>query len=881
MSNPQVKKLVERILKEIPGTRNLESAFQHVRDELETYGILGSMDAALQEAQEIVKEKYSKKEIIYKSSIISEIKPKWYTGPDETAEHWPALRQYMLNEKNFSEKNVESIDETSTEIVSLMRNPVDGSNPKFKGKGLVLGYVQSGKTANMTAVIAKAVDAGYNFVIILAGLTNKLRWQTQMRIRDDLVKRVDGRWVLVTSNEVDGDFEPPPNGGFPVLTDCTRICVIKKNVTPLRKLKKTFERSTNHELSQYRVLIIDDECDQASVNSASGELNITAINNLIRQLLNFIPSVQYVGYTATPFANVLINPYQDASKQLDDLYPSDFITSLPRPEGYFGTERLFGVDPEDPASPNAEEEALDVITDVPEEDSKLLQPAKAGLKDSFYPQLAGSLEDAVLYFLACCAARGARGHADEHMTMLVHTSAYVVMHERTAELIADWIEAIQSDLLDPSSEVGTRLAALWESECGRVPADLTTEQAVVAEVLFEHLPEVLERLEVLIENGSSTDRISYSEGPDAEHKAKTYIVVGGTILARGLTLEGLMVSYFLRTASQYDTLLQMGRWFGYRPGYEDLPRIWMPSDLSARFRSLAGIEREIRDEIERYRSEERTPMEIAVRIRTLPGMAITAANKMRHARKCDLSYWGAHRQTTRFRHLEKDLLDANWQAGTQLLESAASYFDPGNPMRKLWKGVPKSLILPFIEDYRFHPDQMDLDPKHLGKFIEQDDPRLAFWNVGVVHSGRTGAVLASFGPAGEVGLISRARLKGYTDKADIKALMSKQDVVFDCADTSEMAGNWAALKDARAAAVGAVPLLLLYPIDRKSEPSNGSSKTREPLDAATDVLGVGIVFPGSSTEDTNYVSVEIRSYSADELAEIESEDQASAEAAGV
>ena len=310
---------------------------------------------------------------------------------------------------------------------------------------------------------------------------------------------------------------------------------------------------------------------------------------------------------------MLIRPYRVDGQELDDLYPRDFITALPPPASYFGTERLFGLPPSDPDDVQQEEEGLDMIRNVPEEEESLLQPRSRDERDSFQPVMTASLEDAILYFLASCAARCAREDGGKHMTMLVHTSAYVVAHERVATLIHGWVDVNRKNLVDRESALGQRIRETWISEQARIPASVSEAQPVPVDQVFEHLPKVLRAIEFPVENGASADRIDYTG------QAKTYIVVGGSILARGLTLEGLTVSYFLRTANQYDTLLQMGRWFGYRPRYEDLPRIWMPEGLRLRFRALAGVEQEIRDEIEQYRQQNLTPMDIAVRIRAIPG----------------------------------------------------------------------------------------------------------------------------------------------------------------------------------------------------------------------------------------------------------------------
>lgn len=874
MPGPQVELLVRGILDKLPRVQDLDAAVAEVVQgyELVVPEFATSHAKEIAEARSEVARQFEAVEILRKHSVVRQ-RPKWYFGPRPTHRHWPSLKQYLLT-KGWDEDDVDAIDEASNEVVSLLENP---SQDQFSCRGLVVGHVQSGKTANMTAVIAKALDAGYDTVILLAGLTNKLRYQTQMRMFGDLVMRHPLHWQVLTPNEENLDFRAPPQGGFLSHTDKAQLAVVKKNVSPLKQLRIAIRGTHPAALKRLRVLVIDDEADQGSVNAASGELNMTAINQRIREFLGMLPAVSYVGYTATPFANVLIDPYRTDTRdgrELDDLYPRDFITALPASPNYFGTEKLFGRTPADAENVLPEEEGLDMIREVPAEDEAALQPQNAKTRDSFRPEVRPSLQKAILYFLACCAARRARGDAGKHMTMLIHTSAFVIAHQRVAELVEEWVRANRTSIMDTQSAVGKLLSETWEEERGRLPLEITSAPEVSLAEVFSQLPDVLEALEFPIENGASDDRIDY------EKPARTYIVVGGSILARGLTLEGLMVSYFLRSANQYDTLLQMGRWFGYRPNYEDLPRIWMPDDLKLKFRNLARVELEIREDIQRYHLENLTPLDIAVRIRAIPGMAITGATKMRAARTCAISYWGTHRQTFRFEP-KKQIIQDNWNAASSLLTEAAEQAAEATDGRgRLWRRVPRALILKFLETYRFHPDHGDFRSDVLLPFLRQADDRLYHWNVGVVEAGGGRKSEQPLGPLEHVQLVNRARLKGAGETADIKALMSKADVWFDCAGELDSSKGWDALKAARAQELGPVPLLLLYPIDRDSPPKT-ASKAREALAAPLDVLGVAMVFPGSTTEGANFVSVELQPVSADEIEQMEAEEAAQAEAAGV
>lgn len=856
----------------------MAAATEHVRSTLAgLFEWTDELESALAESVGLVEAEFKKIEVLKKRHSIVSKRPDWYPGKKPGDRHWPALETYLRERKRWDRETVDSVDETSTEIVSLLDNPARSS---FGCRGLVVGYVQSGKTANMTAVIAKAVDAGYNVICVLAGLTDKLRQQTQRRLESDIAFLNPLLWHRLTTSDIKGDFQKPAHGGLMFHESRAQLAVIKKNVGPLKKFLETVVNTPPAEMRRLRVLIIDDECDQASVNSASGETDMTKINEKIREILAALPAVSYVGYTATPFANVLINPYADQSQNFDDLYPKDFITALPTPKGYFGAERLFGKLPTDADAPDTDSEGLDMIRTVSTDDEDLIQPASRDEREDFVPEMADSLRDAILYFLATCAARRVREQADQHMTMLVHTSPYISMHTRLASLIDTWIGQHSTALEKGSGEVTKKMRKLWETEQQKVPPSLAGESSISFTDLQPHISAVLKALEVPVENGASDDRIDYSGD------SKTYIVIGGTVLARGLTLEGLAVSYFLRNSNQYDTLLQMGRWFGYRPGYEDLPRIWMPSSLQLNFQALSRIEAEIRQDISEYRQEPNvTPMEFAVRVRTIPGMAVTARNKMRHARPCDISYWGRHMQTIRFDRNKLKVLESNWQAAGDLVAVAQKQgLRAPRKDRILFEGVPKRTIIQFLRNYAVQESHRELKNDMLLSFIERGESRLNEWNIGVVQVEDNPVSEHRLGPIEEVRLFSRTRLPTPEDVADIKALMSKRDVLFDCPDLeidNLAQATWLDLKQLREQALGEKPLLLLYPIDRNSVPEKRFMTSRKPLDALHDVMAFGMLIPGSTDFSGTYVSVDLTPISGDELDRIEAEELESAERAGV
>lgn len=867
MPSAQALRFLQLVRDALPGTGDIDQAALSVRKSLDTLLPPDSPAwADLEEARQLLHQEF-RITILRRNSILRE-REEWYHGPQPGDHHWSALKTYLTGTKGWDKDTVGVIDEASSEVVSLLENP---RQQTFSSRGLVVGYVQSGKTANMTAVISKAVDRGYSLILVFAGLTDKLRQQTQRRLEADIVRRHPTLWHLLTTSDIRGEFRIPAQGHLMGM-DRAQIAVMKKNVAPLQRLLEVIGKTPASDMRRLKVLLIDDECDQATVNSASREMDMSRINEQIRLILKALPSVSYVGYTATPFANVLINPYADQTDALDDLYPRDFITALPLPDGYFGTQKLFGRTPADPADPQPDEEGMDVVREVTAEEEARLQAPSRKAQAAFVVGMTPSLRRAILYFIASCAARRARGQDQEHMTMLVHTSSAIVMHERVAALIESWLDENRRALMDGKGDVWTDLEEVWNDERGRIAR---TEGSETFSQISGFVPEVLNALHVPVENGASDDRIDYNSGP------VTYIVVGGSILARGLTLEGLCVSYFLRTSNQYDTLLQMGRWFGYRHGYEDLPRLWMPEALRVRFQSLAAIEGEIREDISGYsRRPLVTPMDFAVRIRSIPGMAIVARNKMRHARRVSIGYWGRHLQTIRFARNDSSLLEANWNAASRLVEAAGAegVRDPDSA-RPLFRDVPRSAVIRFIRDYRIDPTHQDLETRLLLQFLEQDHPALQHWNVGVVTAPDGGPSAEPLGDLGPVSMVKRSRLKGVDALADVKGLMSRTDIAFDVPGGAGD-GDWEALKTARREALGERPLLLLYPIDRNS-PARKGSASRVDLDAVHDVIGLGLVLPLSKDHGGDFVSVELAPPSAEELEAMEQEDMDAVEAAGL
>lgn len=790
----------------------------------------------------------------------------WYSGPGESDRLWHALKS-RFEADGWPNDRISSVDHSSSTIVAHTPRP---DRSKWDTRGLVVGYVQSGKTTNFTAVIAKLADLEYRLVIVLSGIHNGLRRQTQARL-DRYLKNINPEhWVTLT--EESRDFVKPSHDASAVLSSGkTVLAVVKKNTAVLTKLIKWLDTPNGRKaLESAPVLIIDDEADQASV--ATGR-----INPLIRKLLSLMPRCTYIGYTATPFANVFIDPTQD------DLYPKSFILNLPRPEDYFGPEKIFGrnsVEGEE-TDEKGPPDGYDMVRFVPEECVPLLRPGSKEPADGFTPTMIDELVTAVHWFWLATAARRARGDAG-HSTMLIHTSVKIAVHESYRAPLEELRRGALAELASGSPEIVAKWRKLWEEESSRVPAEDFGRTQNAFDDLLPYLGQVIGSTRIVLDNYRSQDRLDYSD------PSVVAIAVGGNTLSRGLTLEGLVVSFFVRAATAYDTLLQMGRWFGYRTGFEDLPRIWMTPSLAAAFRHLATVEHEMRDDIDRYQRENLTPTQVAVRIRTHPSLRITA--KMGAAQPAFISYAGRRLQTRYFKHRDLDWLDNNRQAAENLVQEAVrhgSVEDVGGA--QLIRDVPVSLVKNFFSRYLVHEDSPDLEPALLIKYIDQqltsDPPSLAKWSVAVVMGEGGEATLGGL----KIRYSIRSRLNdGHPDRADIKTLMSKQDRALDLGLTAAEArakseSELVALRNSHPVCHDR-GLVVLYLIDPKSEPvslkrtTNGARPLRTALNAAQPVVGLGITFPGDvSTKSiqATHVAVDltdVESENVDEALDVDTEE---------
>ncbi|WP_083272100.1 Z1 domain-containing protein [Brevibacterium sp. HMSC22B09] len=825
-------------------TQNREEAEAATRRQLSTYG-----KAVLDEFFNELEQLRQKSTTLFVNDISArqDIKERGWYFPDSDGDLWRSLKDKMLD--SGLREAVNNIDNESDAIVAASAEPYQ---LKDRRKGLVIGNVQSGKTANYASVIAKAVDAGYRFIIVLAGLHNNLRGQTQRRLDRDLgVEDGPLPWYRLTSS--DSDFGPGDARNAEAMTQGTQpvLAVVKKNSSRLRNLRNFLRQiSLDTRESRFPILIIDDESDQATPDSSKeGAQETTAINTLVRQIWDEVKNGTYIGYTATPFANV----FMSSDDRLGDghgvdMYPDDFIYVMKTPDAYFGAERLFGISPHDPDG--WEDDPPNVVREIPKGDKDLLLPPGKNQK-AIPPQMAKSLEDAIKWFVVASAIRRTRGQQNMHSSMLVHTTHRTEPHFLTQKLIDDFLEPLRISALDDDveafHEVFTRevnkAKDLYQGD-----AAAPTWRAVSAEI-----PTVLRRLRTVVDNSQSLpkDRLDYTKGP------QTVIVIGGGTLSRGLTLEGLFVSYFTRSSNLYDTLLQMGRWFGYRHGYEDLQRIWLTEGLDEDYRHLALVELDMREEIRRMISNGDKPKDITVRIRQAPGrLQITNPNKMKGVQKVETDFEGYRIQPTLFDLEDPSVLDQNLDLTKQLLKEISPHAAPESSNRgRFFKDVDFPPIADFVS--RFKTDALNDELRLSGiQWVKEKLPETK-WNVVLIGgSGATNTLEETGFP---VKTVTRAPIKGidprFPHRINIRTLMTGSDYLIDLTmqGYKPESEKQISIKDARELRksskwTNGQGLLLLYPISRNSE-SSRKSEARQPMAEAFQEIGrPELAMPGDESK---------------------------------
>ena len=856
MDEQEIEEVIEQI-KLVQVGRNFSADKAAAEIKLWGYGPPGDLvDAALERLRQralecqVLKVPHGVSALEYKTIVGEARIAQWYVPMEGVgSQRWDLLRTRM-EDNGFESDVIASIDAASTKVLGHLADP--GLHGVSK-KGLVLGYIQSGKTMNYAATITKAADAGFRFFIVLAGVHNSLRSQTQVRLdRDVIGDRAETWWRLT---DAEHDFGSVIHNGGLLLSrsDVTTLVVIKKNAARLRRLNEWLKDVPKEIRLRCPTLIIDDEADQASPNIKAARDAVSAINEHLRKLCELLPSASYVGYTATPFANILIDPTVD-----DDLFPESFIIDLPRPDGYFGAEKVFGRDAvdDDDTAVAAGKDMIRIVSGKEEDD--LRPPPGKEEREQFEPVVSSSLRTAVLWFILTRAVRRLRGDKDKHASMLVHTSQYVAMHFAMADCLRGLLHELR---VSQKSALMDELRALWGTESGLVPADSFALPTHNFDCIEPEIEEALNEVKVIVDNGVSTDRLNYET-----EEPQIVIAVGGGTLSRGLTLEGLVVSYFLRTSRTYDTLMQMGRWFGFWKGYEDLPRVWVTDEMNQNFRFLALVEEEIRSAIRQIEDEGNTPRDVAIRIRQHPDLAITSASKMHSVVDLSLSYAGLVRQTFRFDLKNEDRLRSNMDAGQCLVRDLVAAGLPRQDgleqHRAVFEDCPINRIISFIKDYEVDDQQGSLNQDLIINYLKsRTDDRAKLWNVAIIGSGRGRHRVPGTKEFYEPGTITfgdsitviknvRSRLANHDGPANIKALMSPGDLAVDLKlDRSEFPMERQLILEKREQLVEDRGLLLLYPIAGDSVPLRPTPAGQRPVRAKLgapndmDVLGYGVYFP--------------------------------------
>jgi hypothetical protein len=725
---------------------------------------------------------------------------------------WGSYKQYLEEEKNFAPDVVNKLDRLTDSILDNLFDPTE--KIIVNKKGLVVGEVQSGKTANYTGLICKAADAGFGLVIVMAGIHNNLRSQTQLRIDESFLgfdtqhtRAFNQQSIKIgvgkpgfgkinvahslTSSLEKGDFTQGAANALGLNFDTKEpiVAVIKKNPNVLRRIYKWLAAQADEDTELSRIirnkslLLIDDEADNASINISNDPERQSSINGWITQILNLFGKNAYVGYTATPFANIFI-PLDD-----QNLFPRNFIKNIPAPSNYIGPEKVFGF------SPIMQFEASNTVLPIVNRinDYGGFVPDSHKKDDQLPTSLPESLKRALRCFIITCAIRRLRGQTTVHNSMLVHVSRFMRWQDHIAELISNQFIYYRNCIDQNDTAILNELKSTFEQDENGYKSFISVSQQILdsdlknldsqiqvhkwSEVL-PHLNDAASRIKVKSIHGGSGEVLDYFD-----HKnGLSIIAVGGNKLSRGLTLEGLSISYYLRASRMYDTLMQMGRWFGYRGGYVDLCRLFTSSELNKWYCQITDASNELRQEFE-YMSEDAksTPEKYALKVRTFPGtLLVTALNKLKNVVYFDLSYSGKLIQTTillpRRTEAEKNI--------NVLKNFITNLKPPKFDKNALIFNVVEANVLvdEFISKFEFHADIKTINVPLLKKYISDCNSKneLTNWTVAIFSSQDKDAVefpIEIGGSLHKIGLTKRSNEENTYPIEDNLFLVNNSQII--------------------------------------------------------------------------------------------------------
>ena len=662
--------------------------------------------------------------------------------------YWNAYKQYLLKQGRplaLINENSEIIDN----ILDLSGDP--HTKGKWARKGLVMGNVQSGKTQNFIGLLNKAVDVGYKIIIVLGGHQNELRNQTQARIDEGFIgklsrnliaagiatgaepvgvglepsRQVDAEVIAFTTTERDFNTQHANGINYPLQNTQKPVVFCVKKIKPiLESLKRWIVENNNlgeDGTIEAPLLFIDDESDYASINAKKHKEEISAINSEIRSILSKFTKSTYIGYSATPFGNVFIDPEEDDDILAEDLFPKDFMIRIPVPEEYCGQE-FFYTNQNDRGDFDDESNVSSPVVVI--NDNEDMLPISKQKKDMKVGPLPKSLEDAICCFILNGAIKKIReGVSEKHDTMLVNVTHFNDLQIKVQEKIFDFVD-VGKNHLDSFWGLGPK-DSLKDSFIKEVKNNFEKYYSIKEswEDVFAELKWSVNKIKILRVNSTANDQevLDYSIYP----KGLSVIAIGGHKLSRGLTLEGLSISYFARNSRSYDTLMQMCRWFGYRPGYKDICKVFMPKQSLEWYRFISNAITELYAELDKMVSLNRTPKDFGLKVRNHPGsLIITAKNKIGYASTTVKSYeiWGQRIKRFAFYDDKKknkenleycnDFLKNLTQEGIKTEQWEVSE----NDNSKIYHDVPHEKIIDFIENIKINDEQL-IENKHVIKSI--------------------------------------------------------------------------------------------------------------------------------------------------------------------
>lgn len=826
------------------------------------------------------------------------------TIPTDDYSSWQLYKKKLLSD-GFKEKSVAEIERATLKILKRLNNDTRECGPI---KGLVIGNVQSGKTANMAALMAMAADWGWNMFIILSGSIENLRLQTQTRLFTDLNQTGNIAWRALEHLGKNVDISQKAQSlHFEDNARDRYFTVCLKNSTRLKNLIQWAQVDKNKQ-KQMKILVIDDEADQASINTGHIEEleEQRKINALLCNLVNGkdeegndidikYQAMNYIGYTATPYANILNDSREES------LYPRNFISTLAVSREYFGPQQIFGYQGD-----SVSYDGMDIIRTVSEEELNDIR----NIHNNNAYKLPNSLFDAVAWFLCGVGCMRIWGYK-KPISMLVHTSQLTDHHQRIADVINNWFENKTPD------EIIAKAQEVWEYETSRFTFENFKNQYPDYDRTDDEINqypsfnEIEKEIRILLSDGISNIKLddegdlSYHKGihlcidncanngisdgyhvrlayPDPNKMpspAPAFIVIGGATLSRGLTLEGLFCTFFIRSVAQADTLMQMGRWFGYRKNYELLPRIWMTIKTKEQFDFLSALDQELRDEIQYMDVTGRSPAEYGPKVKNSPKVSfirITAKNRMQSAMPAEMDYCGASTQTYLFDD-DPDILEQNIDNTMDFLYQLGEQWQPLTDYpyqynRAIWRDVSFNRIRAYIEMFKFQ-ERLSVfnDTKPLLDWLQEmtNTGKLGNWNV--IVAGKADDANGTWKlPNGTIlNKVNRSRKANLSELENsiinIGALRDPMDIVadIDVDSITDMAVKLEVqdflkhfnAKGAMAyrdkAGLETTPQLLIYRVDKNSKAKKNS--VRYDLNAPEDLIGLCLYIPGGKNK-TNYVS---------------------------